>query len=90
MIYQAKLTVRKDEQPRIIIRGIFKILGGVMKFKIDATLHGNQTLELTTSCKSPVTKMTEQISREIINFQDEAIRKALIKLGWTPPPENKK
>lgn len=28
-----------------------------------------------------------KISRKIINLQDEGVREALIKLGWTPPKD---
>ena len=28
---------------------------------------------------------TENISRMVVDFQDRAVREALIKLGWTPP-----
>jgi len=30
-----------------------------------------------------------QISRQIVQLQDEGVRKALIELGWTPPKEDK-
>lgn len=33
---------------------------------------------------------TENISRMVIDFQDRAVREALIKLGWTPPPNEGK
>lgn len=28
-----------------------------------------------------------QLSKRIINLQDEGVRKALIQLGWTPPKQ---
>lgn len=28
----------------------------------------------------------EQVMRRVMNTQDQQIRDALIKLGWTPPP----
>lgn len=33
--------------------------------------------------------MHEKIVREVIRLKDESVRQALIKLGWTPPRENR-
>ncbi len=35
-------------------------------------------------------EMQEEIARRVINIQEQVIREGLIKLGWTPPQEEKK
>jgi len=35
-------------------------------------------------------KMFEHIAHEVYNTKEKVVRKALIKLGWTPPKEKKK
>lgn len=31
----------------------------------------------------------ERIMRQVVNTKDQQIREALIKLGWTPPPNSR-
>ena len=49
-------------------------------------------LELTINQTTDdmVNKYTEQFSREVYNLREQTISEALIKLGWTPPPEETK
>lgn len=37
--------------------------------------------------EGPMTKKTEEISRWCMDTRERTTREALIKLGWTPPPE---
>ena len=41
--------------------------------------------EITEKIPSITNKVTERLSEEVINFKEEAVKKALIELGWTPP-----
>ena len=52
-----------------------------LKFCVEAHLDINaQTLTFET------TDFSGKIAREVYNFKDEAVRRSLIALGWTPPP----
>ena len=44
----------------------------------------NQTLKFTTKIDKIIGKRVE----EEIDFKNECVRKALIALGWTPPPSS--
>ena len=43
------------------------------------------TLKFFTRQKSDTEKCFNQMYEEIIDFKEETIKQALIKLGWTPP-----
>ena len=51
-----------------------------LKVDLSASMKG-QILELHTT-------ITNQITNKTIDFQDDVIRKSLIKLGWRPPLSN--
>lgn len=44
--------------------------------------NGRIDIELRTA--------TESLAKWVMDTRDQAIREALIKLGWTPPPDNHK
>lgn len=44
--------------------------------RMDTVLHGEI-----------MDKKMEEVSTQLIQTKDKAVRECLIKLGWTPPPE---
>ena len=47
--------------------------------------YDKQTLKFLTKEKSDTEKCFNRMYEELIDFKEETIKKALIKLGWTPP-----
>ena len=52
--------------------------------KTRLSLSKDPTIELSTICKDSE-GISSTIFRKVIRLEDQAIRAALIKLGWTPP-----
>lgn len=47
----------------------------------------NDELHITTESQDTISKMVHQISHEVLKFKEEAVKRRLIELGWTPPDE---
>ena len=45
------------------------------------------TFNITEEMKLEIGKVTKRHYQEVWNLKEETIKKALIKLGWTPPKE---
>lgn len=59
-----------------------------MKFKMNHKLDlDKKTLELIEETDYEMYGFQKQITRRIIDLEEEVIKEALIKLGWTPPSE---
>ena len=61
-----------------------------MKYTINTKILESGIIEqtLTESIESQID--VNQLTREIMDTKEAQVHEALIKLGWTPPPENKK
>lgn len=46
--------------------------------------YENQILSIRTEMEGVI----EKVATEQVDFKDECVRKALIALGWTPPPSS--
>ena len=53
--------------------------------KIDFTILDNENLQIVTSHQSAFNDIVSARQVEVMRLKDEGIRKALVKLGWTPP-----
>jgi hypothetical protein len=53
----------------------------VLDYRLCTRIHDNGDIELALK------QATEQVSQWLIKTREQAIRQALIALGWTPPPE---
>lgn len=53
--------------------------------------RGNQILIesglVFDSPRDTLAEMQSRLSRQLVDLENEAVRSALIKLGWTPPPQ---
>lgn len=56
--------------------------GYQIKCSISSELKGESLI-----IENRIDGLYEHYYKEIINFKEEAIREALIKLGWTPPKD---
>ena len=61
-----------------------------MKYTINTAILTNGIIEQKVTCKTEGNLGVNRISHEIFHAKEVQIKEALIKLGWTPPPENKK
>jgi hypothetical protein len=76
---ESQLTINSLAKARAIIDSIPK---RKMQWKITPSIdRANGTVALE------VEDWAGKITREVMNTKDVAVRKALIALGWTPPPE---
>lgn len=57
-----------------------------MKLEVNTKVYGN-TIEQKTEMVDSMTDIRNELSRKIINLEDQGIKEALISLGWTPPKE---
>lgn len=59
------------------------------EFKVEVTAktfsNGDICLERRTPSTDP--RLADTLHRRIIQTEGQAVREALISLGWTPPPE---
>lgn len=59
-----------------------------MRVKVETNFNGN-TIDVHTYYENLENEMgrspIQTITRKIINLEEDAIKEALIKLGWTPP-----
>lgn len=59
-----------------------------MKLKVETQFNKDfitQRVDIASDSCFPV----NTISREVVHLKEQGIRDALIRLGWTPPPEEK-
>lgn len=57
----------------------------LIQYGLDAKLNGS-VLELV-SHTTTVDQARTVIARKLVDLEQEAVRRALIRLGWTPPPK---
>lgn len=56
--------------------------------RIETTFTNEQIMQVVTGPERDWrTNTREVISREVMNIKDAQVREALIRMGWTPPPE---
>lgn len=58
-----------------------------MKMQVDAKVWADGQIDLETYFVDGLTGRKDDVVREVMKTKDEAVRQALIRLGWTPPPE---
>lgn len=58
-----------------------------MKVSFDISTSTDQMGRIFQEVTSVFDDTREVISRRMMDTQEEEVRKALIRLGWTPPPE---
>ena len=56
-----------------------------MNYKIDVVTTPLPDGRIYQATYSNAYNIREQLTRRVINTQDQRVRDALIKLGWTPP-----
>lgn len=54
-----------------------------MKYTVQPIIHGDHAIKFLTMLK--MDGMADQVTREVLNLKEQAVRDALIALGWTPP-----
>ena len=59
-----------------------------IEHKVDVSITFDSLIEMKTHKK--IDGIWIQISHEVLQLKEKAIRDALIKLGWTPPKEDKR
>lgn len=62
-----------------------------MKYKVDCSFNKDriELYEGFVADEYDATSIHQKLTTQIINLRDNAVRQALIELGWTPPPEGK-
>lgn len=58
----------------------------IMKYEIKSIIE-DLTIIIETAYISDLPLISNQVSRQVIDTQEQAIKEALIKLGWRPPTE---
>ena len=58
-----------------------------MKYEVKADTFEDGTIELTECHSSDWKGIADSYCKSVIDTKDQAIREALISLGWTPPEE---
>lgn len=58
-----------------------------MKYTVTPIITGPHSFAIEIKTDPEVEGLAAQVTREICNLKDQAVRKALINRGWTPPPE---
>ena len=61
-----------------------------MNYTINTKISINGIIDQTLVCTTKDCTEVSQISREITDTKEAQVHEALIKLGWTPPVEDKK
>lgn len=61
-----------------------------MRYEIKSRLYSNGNLEMATVLHDDIHKTSEIVAKSVANLKEQAVREALIKLGWTPPIESTK
>jgi hypothetical protein len=56
-----------------------------IKYSVTPSLIGEDQITLSTKMTDPVSGVVKEISKEVMNLKDKAVRQALIARGWTPP-----
>jgi len=58
-----------------------------LKYTVTPFITDYGNVQLVTSMNDPISGATKELSREVMNLKDEAIRAALAKLGWIAPQD---
>lgn len=62
-----------------------------MKLQYQIRTHiqpsGNIVLDTVLGPENPIDGMYTKVSSQLVQMQDEAVRAALVRLGWTPPAQ---
>ena len=58
-----------------------------MKYTINTKISINGIIDQIVVCEAKDCTEVSQISREIMDTKEAQVYEALIKLGWTPPPD---
>lgn len=58
-----------------------------MKFKIETDVFSDGKIHQKITKTDDLWGITDHIQTKIVDTQEKHIREALIKMGWTPPPE---
>lgn len=57
-----------------------------MIFNTDIKFDVNVETKLSGSQLTLITSVGDYVTRKVLELEEEAIKSALVKLGWTPPP----
>jgi|TARA_R100000084_G_C4655385_1_gene152495 ribosomal protein L32 len=58
-----------------------------MKYTVTPRILKDGNIEIETSIDNELAKHIKTISTVVIDMQNQAVRAALMNLGWTPPPK---
>ena len=59
-----------------------------MKYLINTTTHGGLLgVQVDLVSHDAIDEIRTTVTRQVIDTYEKSIRAALIRLGWTPPPE---
>lgn len=61
---------------------------GSNEYKIQTKAYENGLIEQTHLVRTSLDEAPKMLSRWVADSREEGVRASLIKLGWTPPPDN--
>lgn len=58
-----------------------------LKYTVTSSITDQGNIQLVTATNDPISGLMKELSTEVMNLKDEAIRAALAKLGWIAPQD---